>query len=84
MEECKREIKRFLGTTTKTFKKGTVKWKWEDDTGKTKKFYVPNTFYIPDTYQRIFSPQNWAKKKDKKPIQVTGERTDAKNTHFFW
>ena len=85
MVDTKWTIKGFLGATTQTFKRGTLKWKWEDDRGITHTFLIPGTFYIPDTNQRLLSPQHWAQtQKDKVPIQGTGETTNANEVTLYW
>ena len=85
MTETTRTIKGFMGSTTRTFQRGTVKWKWDDDQGNTHTFKVPGTYYIPDTDQRLLSPQHWAQTQgDNKPIQGTGETTNARTTTLYW
>ena len=68
-----------------TFQRGTVNWKMDDDQGKTHTFMVPGTHYIPDTHQRLLSPQHWAQTQgNNKPIQGTGETKNARTTTLYW
>ena len=80
-----RAIKGFGGTKTMNVSQGTLVWKWTDDTGELHRFEIPNSYYVPDGKVRLLSPQHWAQtQKDNKPIQGTGETTDAKNVTLFW
>ena len=64
---------------------GTLIWKWTDDNGELHRFEIPNSYYVPEGKVRLLSPQHWAQsQKDEKPIQGTGETTDAKNVTLFW
>lgn len=41
-------------------KKGTVRWTFQDDEGKTFKFDIHNVYYLPSLSFRLFSPQHWS------------------------
>ena len=78
-----RAIKGFGGTMNMS--QGTLIWKWTDDNGELHRFEIPNSYYVPEGKVRLLSPQHWAQlQKDEKPIQGTGETTDAKNVTLFW
>jgi hypothetical protein len=48
---------------------GTVKWGFEDDTGQTHFFELPNTYYSSAVPGRILSLQHWAQvANDNKPM----------------
>ena len=68
-----------LGQRTATIQ-GTVVYQFEDDQGGIHSFSIPNTTYLMDLKQRLFSPQHWA--------QVYGQeahsRTDANNVVLSW
>ena len=40
--------------------KGKVQWFWEDDLGHTTVHDIPGTLFMPDSPDRILSPQHWA------------------------
>ena len=85
LRKCKRVIKGFMGSLTHTLYIGTLKWRWDDDTGKTHTFLIPNSFYIPDYEQRLLSPQNWAQmQRDTYLIAGAGEITTGKEVALFW
>lgn len=48
-----------VGKTVAT-KKGTVKWTFQDDAGKTFNFDIQGVFYLPTLSVRLFSPQHWS------------------------
>ena len=71
-------IEGFAGSITRKVMKGTLRWKWTDDDGRTNKFLIPDSFYVPHGGARLLSPQHWAQtQKDRKPTFGTGEWTDA-------
>ena len=59
-----------LGTSTGTYK-GTVKWKWQDDQGRTFLFEIPNVIYVKDLPFRVLSPQCWSRTLAQKAICIT-------------
>ena len=65
--------------------KGTLRWKWTDDDGRTHKFLIPDSFYVPHGGARLLCPQHWAQtQKDRKPTFGTGEWTNAKKCVLYW
>ena len=54
-------IKGFAGSITRKVMKGTLRWKWTDDDGRTHKFLIPDSFYVPHGGARLLSPQHWDK-----------------------
>ena len=41
-------------------KQGTIRWKIEDDQGKTHVFDIPNSLYVKESPSRLLSPQHWS------------------------
>ena len=63
--ESRRTIKGFGGSHIRNIMKGTIQWKWEDDTGKIHQFKIPNSYYVPTGGMRLLSPQHWAQAQIK-------------------
>jgi len=40
---------------------GTIKWSFEDDTGRKHDKFIENSLYVPDGSERLISPQHWAR-----------------------
>ena len=55
-----RVIKGFGGSRMSNIKMGTIKWKWEDDTGLVHDMLIPDSYYAPDAGVRLLSPQHWS------------------------
>ena len=66
LRDSDKTIKGFGGTRTRNVKIGTLAWKWEDDDGKTSKFLIPNSYYVPEGRVRLLSPQHWAQSQRSK------------------
>ena len=60
LHETNKVIKGIAGTRVTRVKKGTIKWRIEDDRGKTTTFRIPESYYIPTGGVRLLSPQHWA------------------------
>ena len=45
--ETDKTIKGFGGSRVKNIMKGTIKWKWSDDSGRNHTFIIPNSYYVP-------------------------------------
>lgn len=82
--ETKVTIKGFGGTRTKSVKKGTIKWSWEDDKGRIHAFHIPNSYYVPQGNVRLLSPQHWAQQQRDSTRRGTGEETTARHVTLFW
>jgi hypothetical protein len=54
----------FGGAPTTGLQKGTLKWTWEDDTGKSHDHIIPNSYYVPQAKVRLLSPQHWIQTLD--------------------
>ena len=80
----KRTIKGFGGTRTANVMTGTLLWRWSDDDGKTHKFKIPNSYYVPEGKCRLLSPQHWAKHQNDKDPKGTGEFTNGKTCKLYW
>ena len=57
-KEVQASIKGVGGPVSVTHQ-GTVKWKFQDDQGRTHAFYLPGSYYAPDLPCRLLSPQHW-------------------------
>ena len=60
LHDTNRVIKGIAGIRVTKVKQGTIKWSWEDDSGKTHTFRIPNSYYVPTGGVRLLSPQHWA------------------------
>ena len=81
--ESNRAIKGFGGSRTANVKIGTITWKWLDDEGKTHKFVIPKSFYVPSGNVRLISPQHWAQTQRDK-THGTGSETLHDKVTLFW
>ena len=54
-----RHIKGFGGTRLSLIKKGTLQWKWEDDTGTEHNLFIPYSYYVPSGKCRPLIPKHW-------------------------
>ena len=59
--DTNRTIKSFGGTRTTNVQRGTLRWRWLDNDGKTHKFLIPNSYYVPSGKVRLLRPRHWAK-----------------------
>ena len=90
LKDSNKAIKGFGGTRTENVKVGTLAWKWEDDDGKTSKFLIPNSFYVPEGGVRLLSPQHWAQtqKSNRKKSHVHDygciSQTTRDNITLMW
>ena len=74
------KVNGILGHTIATLK-GTVKWKFEDDSGRIHLFMLKNTYLIPNTATWVLSAQHLAQQaKHNFPLPAgTGEFTMDKS-----
>jgi len=85
LTECKRVIKGFGGARQFRVWTGTIHWSWEDDSGRSHDFVIPNSYYIPDGKVRLLSPQHYAQsQKGSDRRGGAGETTTAMHTVLFW
>ena len=75
-------IRGFAGLRTSGLKKGTLLWRWEDDTGQLHKFTIPNSYYMPTGNVRLLSPQHLA--QAMRDPEGTGEDTNGKRCKLYW
>ena len=40
---------------------GTIKWSFDDDTGRKHVIFIENSLHVPDGSERLISPQHWAR-----------------------
>ena len=62
-----RVIKGIAGTRVTKIKQGTLKWRWDDDDGKTHTFLIPQSYFVPTGGVKLLSPQHWAQHLRSKP-----------------
>ena len=62
LEPLHANVKGIRGTVNVRYK-GTVRWQWEDDFGRTTAHYIPDTIYMPSSPDQILSPQHWSQNK---------------------
>ena len=74
LRDSGKTIKGFAGSKTKGVKVGTLVWKWEDNEGKTSKFIIPHSYYVPEGKVRLLSPQHWAKSQQPNRKKITNKR----------
>ena len=58
-----------------------------DDNGRTRKFTIPNSYYVPQGRVRLLSPQHWAKiitGNNRKRLKGTGSETLGNQVILFW
>jgi hypothetical protein len=89
VRKVNRTIKGFGGEHVRDVSMGTIIWKWCDNEGKTHRFTIPNSYYVPAGGVRLLSPQHWAKtqigaKLQGHKAQVVGETTTATKTVLLW
>ena len=75
-------IRGYHGKSRRTVKKGTIKWLFEDDDGRSHCHMIKDSLFDPDAPSRILSPQHWARSKNDK--RGTGEETLQDSTVLFW
>jgi hypothetical protein len=64
-----RRVKGIGGIIQTGIREGTMKLDIPDDQGVHHTIYLPNSYYVPQSSQRLLSPQHWAQKaKDNKPL----------------
>jgi hypothetical protein len=85
VRKVNRTIKGFGGEHVRDVSMGTIIWKWCDNEGKTDRFTIPNSYYVPSGGVRLLSPQHWAKtqigaKAKGHKAQEVGETTTATKT----
>lgn len=78
-----RKIKGFGGSVTGGARRGTLSWKFADDTGRIHAFRVPNAYYVPQAEYRLLSPQHWAQTRNK-DRRHTGVVTNGLESTLYW
>ena len=65
---------------------GTIKWTFDDDSGKSHTFLIPGSLYVPSSPARLFSPQHWAQcQADHKPMKDgTWQATLSDHVFLNW
>ena len=61
---------------------GTVKWSWDDSTGKTHEYELPNCYYFPNSPVNILSITEFA--AFLKDDDGTGIDTKRSHSTFYW
>ena len=85
LTECKRAIKGFGGARTYNVWQGTLQWDWDDDQGVPHRMTIPRSYYVPEGYVRLLSPQHWAQmRKNQDKRGGAGTTTTAQHVTLFW
>jgi len=65
---------------------GTVRWKIEDDLGRTHDILLPNTYYSPHSKHRLLCPQHWAQTAKDNTLHPNGTwcATYADYVVLYW
>ena len=58
------KIKGFQEASSLPYGIFTIKWKIDDDQGKTHDIVIKNVLYVPEAKQRLFYSQQWAKQQN--------------------
>jgi hypothetical protein len=84
-KEVQASIKGVGGPVSVTHQ-GTVKWKFQDDQGRTHAFYLPGSYYSPDLPCRLLSPQHWSQTLDdgENLEKRAWSETDKRETILYW
>ena len=61
LELTNKKVKVFGGSFNGLVYKCTINWSFQDHSGMTHKFLLPNSYYIPQGEMRLLSPQHWAR-----------------------
>lgn len=63
LQDTDKVVRGFGGTRVAGVKRGTAIIRLEDDQGAIHKFQIPNSYYVPGSPDRLFSPQHWAQER---------------------
>ena len=73
------------GTRVQAAYTGTIKWQWQDDMGVNTTHLIPNSVYVPDSRDKLLSPQHWAQERAKSVgDHSTGCYMDTRQTKLTW
>ena len=85
--ETNKTIKGFGGSRVENIMKGTIKWKWSDDSGRNHTFIIPNSYYVPSGSVRLLSPQHWAQslmRQQGNKDEIAGCDTKHNKVIMYW
>ena len=85
LQECKRTIKGLGGSNHYNMYIGTLKWHCEDDQEKMHKFLIPKSYFVPEGWVILLSPQHYDHtQKNTKPTPCTMEITEYISSTLHW
>ena len=82
LRKCNKIIRSYGGNKSKPLQMGTLKWTWDDDSGKPHTFRITNSYFDPDGGVRLLSPQHWAQATGQP--RNAGETTNGIECRLFW
>jgi Reverse transcriptase (RNA-dependent DNA polymerase) len=77
-------VRGFGGTTVRGVKRGTAIIRLEDDTGRVHIIRLRNSYYVPGSKDRLFSPQHFAQEMKRQKKGPASETTDATCCILRW
>ena len=84
LENMNKTIKGFAGAQTNNPKTGTLRWQWLNDKGRIHTFEIPSSYYVPESEQRLLSPQHWAQTRSAANRATTCCITLVLNVYLRW
>ncbi|MFM7530824.1 MAG: reverse transcriptase domain-containing protein [Nodosilinea sp.] len=84
MTDTNRVIRGFGGTRIGGVKRGTAVVRIEDDTGLAHRFRLRNSYYVPGTKDRLFSPQHFAQEMQRQRKGKVLETTNDTHCILTW
>ena len=84
LSESGKVVRGFGGQRVTGAMNGTAVIRLEDDHGIIHKFRLPNSYYVPGSKDRLFSPQHWAQELRKQKLGPATETTDADKVVLQW
>ena len=84
LHDSDRVVRGFGGIRVKGVKKGTAILRIEDDDGRVHRIKLRDSYYVPDTPDRLFSPQHFAQEMRRQKLGPASETTDDTTCILRW
>ena len=84
MVDSDRTVRGFAGTRVRGVQKGTAIIHIEDDDGGIHRVRLKDSYYVPGTKDRLFSPQHFAQQVNRQGKGPASETTDAERCVLVW
>jgi Reverse transcriptase (RNA-dependent DNA polymerase) len=84
LHDSDRVVRGFAGIRVKGVKKGTAVIRIEDDDGRVHRIKLRDSYYVPDTPDRLFSPQHFAQEMRRQKLGPASETTDDTSCILRW